>query len=170
MIKVLDNLISAAQLALLYQFCRGSYFKIGYEDTDAIENANHKYLVSPWSEEDLINSGFIDAVKGSEVGDLINSKQIYKVFLNLSTPGDVNFLHTHFGKTVVLAYVNLTWQADFGGETVFYNDDKTEVIKAVNVKPGRIVVFDGGINHSIRPQVHTAPHYRMTLAIVLEDK
>lgn len=42
-----------------------------------------------------------------------------------------------------LYYVN-----DTDGDTIFFNQDKTTIIKKVAPKKGRVVIFDGSICHS----------------------
>lgn len=37
---------------------------------------------------------------------------------------DVNFIHVHENEIVALYYCNLTWQPEWGGETLFYKDNK----------------------------------------------
>ncbi len=46
----------------------------------------------------------------------------------------------------VLYYANLLWQPDWGGETIFYNDEQDAVL-AVSPKAGRVVVGRGAILH-----------------------
>jgi Rps23 Pro-64 3,4-dihydroxylase Tpa1-like proline 4-hydroxylase len=167
MIKVYDDLVPPSYRETIYSYVQGSLFRIGWQDGSAIETSNHRYIHSAYSKEDLINSSFIEAIKGTEVGALFDTHEHHKTVVNLSVPSDANFLHTHHDCIVVLYYVNTNWHVDWAGETVFYNDSKTEVTKAINVKPGRIVVFDGSLHHSVRPQAPIAPHYRFTLATTL---
>lgn len=169
MIKVYDGLVSPDYIEHINSFVQNSYFKIGNQDGDMLDTATHRYIYSEYSEHDLKLSGFIDAIQGTEVGDLYNRSKWVRTVTNLSTPSDSNFLHTHFGCKVILYYVNNLWETNWGGETVFYNAAKTEVIKAVNVVPGRIVVFDGNILHSIRPQQPIAPHYRFSMGISIKE-
>jgi hypothetical protein len=44
-------------------------------------------------------------------------------------------------------YANIHWDALWGGETLFYDDDETEVIHAVTPKPGRLVMFNASLVH-----------------------
>jgi len=44
----------------------------------------------------------------------------------------------------VLYYANLTWERDWGGETIFYNDDN-DAAMAVSPRPGRVVVSRSAI-------------------------
>lgn len=42
---------------------------------------------------------------------------------------------------------NYFWDIHWGGETLFYNDKKDEIIKSVLPKPNRLVIFPGSIPH-----------------------
>lgn len=48
-------------------------------------------------------------------------------------------------------YPQAEWNADHGGETLFFNRAATEVIKAVVPRPDRLVIFPGNIPHAARP-------------------
>lgn len=55
------------------------------------------------------------------------------------------------------------WQADHGGETLFFNRSASEVIKAVVPKPDRLVIFPGTIPHVARPFYGPGHQQRITL-------
>jgi len=62
-----------------------------------------------------------------------------------------------------LIYLNPGWNADLHGETVFLDAD--EFIISVVPKFGRLVVFDGDIDHSARPPSPNVHGARYTFAI-----
>lgn len=45
-----------------------------------------------------------------------------------------------------LYYANVYWHPEWGGETIFYDDDKNAMF-AVNPKPGRLVLFNAQLYH-----------------------
>ena len=61
---------------------------------------------------------------------------------------------------------NLIWQADWGGETIFYNDDEDAVL-AVSPKPGRLVVARGAILHRANVPTRSCYEERLTMAYKL---
>ena len=65
--------------------------------------------------------------------------------------------------TTILYYVNKNYNYEWGGETVFYDEDK-ELIKAVMPKPGRISVFPANVLHSARPFALYVMEPRYTIA------
>jgi len=60
--------------------------------------------------------------------------------------------------------VNVDWREEWAGETIFY-DESNEIIFCSPYKPGRMIVFDGTIPHTIRPQSIISPNYRFSLTI-----
>ncbi|MGZ3697700.1 MAG: 2OG-Fe(II) oxygenase [Bdellovibrionota bacterium] len=61
-----------------------------------------------------------------------------------------------------LYYANETWEGDWGGETVFYNEDRDAVF-CVTPKPGRVVIFND-VLHRASPPVG-APGPRLSIAL-----
>jgi Rps23 Pro-64 3,4-dihydroxylase Tpa1-like proline 4-hydroxylase len=49
----------------------------------------------------------------------------------------------------ILYHANYDWNTDWGGENFFYNDNATQISQAVQYVPGRVIVFDSRIPHSV---------------------
>ena len=62
--------------------------------------------------------------------------------------GDATFPHRDSGNTLVTAllYCNEHWNADWGGETVFFYRSLDAAL-AISVQPSRLVLFEGKIPH-----------------------
>ena len=66
----------------------------------------------------------------------------------------------------MLGYLNLNWRDGWYGETWFFDKfDFNKIIFASALAPGRIILFDGQIPHTIRPQSKVGPKFRMTLSL-----
>ena len=65
----------------------------------------------------------------------------------------------------MLIYPNTEWDLNHGGETVFYEEDRSEMVYLNPYKPGRICLFDGSIPHCAKPQALIGPKYRFTIAV-----
>ena len=111
-----------------------------------------------------------DCLKHKEISDTLNGCVDVMSILNLSVPSDVNHIQTHKEKKVLLYYVNLEWNQGFHGETLFYTEDLESIQFASPYTPGRIMVFDANIQHTIRPQSIIAPQYRFSLSIFFNNK
>lgn len=168
-IHTFDGIFDFSQREHMYSYVRHSFFRIGNEDADAIETNNHKYMYAMYTEQDINKLGILDAIENSPIKALIEGKQIVRAHVNVSNPSDTNWAHDHRNKTVILVYINKHWKHEWAGETMFFNDDLSEIEFASIYKPGRVVLFDGEIAHSIRPQSASAPAYRFTLTLILEN-
>ena len=164
-IKVTDDVFPAHYQSALYQFCADSFFKIGWNDSYDLEKRNEQYLHSQWSHDDLYKVGFFEELKKSGYEDITEGYELDHCILNLSTPTDVHFPHTHEQDMVLLYYVNLDWRNEWYGETIFYTEDKKEILFATPYVSNRLIMFDAKIPHSIRPQSAKAPKYRFTISL-----
>lgn len=98
---------------------------------------------------------------------------IERMYVNAYSYGDcptVHADHTKAGHYTVLYYANPEWNANWSGETVFYNDRRNEIAKSVYPKPGRIIAFDSRIPHVAREPNRICPVVRYTIAIKLKPR
>jgi Rps23 Pro-64 3,4-dihydroxylase Tpa1-like proline 4-hydroxylase len=80
----------------------------------------------------------------------------------------VYYAHTHGEDKVLLYYINMEWKEGWHGETQFYSDDLKEVKYTSPYTPGRLILFDGKIPHTMRPQSIIAPKFRFSLSMFLK--
>ena len=167
-IKVYDDLFTVSQQNNFYLFANNSYFKLGWADNSIVENQIHRNLYSIYSNEDLIKLGILDAIRNTEAAHELDGYKVAKCVLNLSTAADANFIHVHPEDKILLYYINLEWRDGWHGETLFFSENKKNILFASPYTSGRLISFDAKIPHTIRPQSHLASFYRFTLAIVLD--
>ena len=167
-IKYWDGMFDASYRNHAYSFMSKSMFKIGWQDSFAIETSNNQYLHSEYSNEDMDRLGMLQKLDNSEAQSMLEGYLLTRSVVNLSVPSDVHWNHTHRGQRILLYYANISWNHEWAGETVFYDEDCYEITKAISYKPGRLVLFDGDIPHAIRPQSSAAPHYRFTLSMIFD--
>jgi hypothetical protein len=166
-LRLYDNMFDMSYRSKLYQYMRGSLFMIGWADSSSPEKRGYQFLHSVHSEEDLKSVEFIERLQQTPVGQELVGYSVAKAIVNLSTPSDVNFVHTHPEDKVILYYVNLDWNDGWHGETLFFDEASKNIMFASAYTPGRFIVFDAKIPHTIRPQSHIATFYRLTFALVL---
>lgn len=168
MIEVFDNLITPFDMSHLYRDARNADFKIGWADTDIIEQQADQCLSSEITLSQYLASPLRSVVESSEITKHIEGYMFRHAVINLSMASHKHHIHTHSpDEKVVLYYLNLEWQSDWSGDTVFYNNNNSEIIKTVKYKPGRITVFNGDVNHCIRPQAMYGPLYRFSITVFL---
>jgi SM-20-related protein len=93
-----------------------------------------------------------------------------RAYVNSAVYGDSYFVHRDSPEdskdVTVLYYANLIWQLDWGGETIFYNDDNDAVL-AVSPRPGRLVVSRAAILHRATVPTRVCYEERLTIAYKL---
>lgn len=67
------------------------------------------------------------------------------------------------GKTVML-FCSEHWATCWGGELVFYDADKENIVLSVQPKPRRVVVFNGEVPHGARAPGVSCNRLRMSIA------
>jgi hypothetical protein len=99
----------------------------------------------------LANTPFFSELR--RLGEDMFPKEQFKderVYVNSSSYGDVYFTHRDcdpgLRNITVLYYGNLQWHDDWGGETIFYNDQHDAEL-AISPRPGRLVISRGAILH-----------------------
>ena len=165
-IRVYDNVFDMEYRNRVYRFAQESSFRIGWTDSTAVENKKYQSLHSTYSPDDVARLGILERLANTPVAQEMSGFTLSNCVLNLSTAADVNFVHAHPEDKVLLYYVNLDWQDGWHGETLFYDETGKEVVFASAYTPNRLIAFDAKIPHTIRPQSHLAPQYRLTLTLL----
>ncbi|MCV9920629.1 2OG-Fe(II) oxygenase [Pseudomonas sp. BT-42-2] len=64
----------------------------------------------------------------------------------------------------VIVFCNDHWASCWGGELVFYDDDKDSIVMTVQPKPRRVVVMNGEVPHAARAPAASCNRLRMSVA------
>jgi len=161
-IEIYDNEVPFVDMNNIHEFILNSNFRLGWND----RTGKPMNLYSRYTKDEVINSELFKYLKNvSKKSKLkFNIDNFHECVVNLSKCGDYYFNHVHKDKIVLLYYVNLEWKDGFAGETIFYDDDIINAKSVVSFVPGRIIIFDGEIPHTIRPQSTYGPNYRFTIS------
>ena len=161
-IKTYDSFLSNEHLQKVYNFVYKSLYKIGWDDSQEPQHKAYPNIHSDFSKKDVddikILNPILEKIK-------LSKKQYKRCVVNLVKPLDVNFIHVHPDELVALYYVNITWNPEWGGETLFYKEDRKTISLASPYTPNRLIFFDGKIPHTIKAQNLIGPSYRFTLSI-----
>jgi SM-20-related protein len=65
-------------------------------------------------------------------------------------------------------YPHETWDPNWAGETMFFNESRTEVVGVSHPRPNRMCVFPGTVQHVARGVSRTCPVLRITLMFKTE--
>jgi len=71
------------------------------------------------------------------------------------------------GRTTIY-YPHENWDANWGGETIFFTPDRSDITAAVYPKPNRLLVFAGATPHAARGVSRMCPRLRVTLMFKTE--
>jgi hypothetical protein len=167
-VHVYDNYLDLQLKLKVFDFLSKSRYTIGWSDLESQSAISHRYLHSVYSDIDDENCGLLPFLRNCEMINHVDNLKKIKSIVNLSVPSDSHFVHTHYENKIILYYANLEWKPNWHGETLFYNENLTDIDLALSYTPGRVVIFDGGIPHTIRPQSHSADHYRFTYAMMFK--
>jgi SM-20-related protein len=93
-----------------------------------------------------------------------------RAYVNSSVFGDGYYTHRDCGlqdqHVTALYYANTEWQTDWGGETIYFNDQEDAEL-VVSPKPGRLVIARGAILHRGGVPARVCHEERFTLAYKL---
>ena len=168
-VYVYDGLVPLIMRQSVLDFCKKSFYRIGWEDGEAEKSRNFQFLYASFTEEEDYAAKLLPhLISNTPVGQHVQGLRRIKSVVNLSLPTNTYFAHSHPEKFVVLYYANTLWEHEWHGETVFYTEDLSEIELCVKYTPGRVVVFDATIPHALRPQSTTADDYRFTYAFFFD--
>ena len=143
-------------------------YAIGFGDTDVFDRAAHQYMTADFAIQHLEETNLFEHIYKTEFADKIKNRQLVKATINSSTASQANFPHCDCDSFTMIYYMNLDWKPEWAGETVFFNENTTEIELASIYKPNRAILFDGHIPHQLRPQSILSPNFRFSLAMFFE--
>jgi len=121
-------------------------------------------------DDNICNAIFNNSSRMENFSQFVNPEkyEFANAYVNMGLVNDSHEIHvdapTKGQGMTMLIYPNLEWGLNHGGETVFYEEDKREMVYLNPYVPGRICIFDGSIPHCAKPQALVGPKYRFTIA------
>ena len=164
MIKTYDNFLSNDISQLAYNMVIRSFYKIGWDDSEEPQHKAYQNLHSAYSFEDVKKLKMLGPILEKVKPYKLNIDNYKNCVVNLTKPLDVNFIHMHPNQVVALYYTNLTWNPEWGGESLFYENNRKDIRFSSAYIPNKLVIFDGGIPHTIKAQNLIGPAYRFTIS------
>jgi SM-20-related protein len=104
---------------------------------------------------------------------LLPQHRLVRCYANGSTYGMDGHWHTDTEKPhsfTTIYYPHPEWFPDWAGETVFFNPEKTDIIRSVYPRPNRLLTFSGKIPHAARGVSRSCPVMRITLMFKTDTK
>jgi len=102
-----------------------------------------------------------------ELAELMPEKhRLIRCYANGHTYGSDGTVHTDTALPntyTTIYYPHESWHPDWGGETVFFNRARDEIVASIYPRPNRMLIFDGRIPHVARGVSRLCPVLRVTL-------
>lgn len=99
--------------------------------------------------------------------------ELERAYVNGVTTDRYGFIHRDSDNSnawTILYYGNLIWKPNWHGETVFYNDDVSDVTRIVYPRPGRWILFNARLFHVGMPVTSFFRGLRITYAFKTIEK
>jgi len=171
-IQIKDNIIPKAKLTECNLFLDKSNWSYGWQSNKDVPYGHWNVDITKTLPNNPTDVAIRLPKSFKELWDSIN-KEIFKdqakltrCYSNRQTFGTEGYIHLDSRREsdqTVIVYMNENWEADWGGETSFYNKDKTEITKSIMPHYGRVVVFPGTMYHCARAVSRICPKARTTL-------
>ena len=185
----IDNLLQDDQRKQVYNFVNGSGWKFGWKsrtNTD-VYSFWHKHFagamqpdhpsldrraeVYDCADELQRNAPLLHTFWRGLEKTALKGHMLVRCYANGHTYGSDGSLHTDSASSrsfTSIYYPHERWSPNWGGETVFFNSDETDIIASMYPKPNRLVIFSGTIPHVARGVSRICPVLRITLMFKTE--
>ena len=165
-INIVDSFLSPEECNFLTRYCKHLDWNIAEYDVYNEE----RYLSGMSANLDVkIRESYDNKVLSTAKDILGLDFNIIRAYCNAWKSNEPSFPHIDACHTTCLIYVNIDYDLKYGGETIFYTEDK-DAQYAVTPKPGRAVFFDGNILHRASSFNHLYNDYRHTIAYKLGER
>lgn len=188
-ISVFDNVLTLDKQADLYAFLNAPTWAFGWKSearTDMFSfwhkhfagNARPDHLDQGGLEKpyecasELSRSAPLVHEQWLRVSRLVKEKHVLvRCYANGMPYGSDGSVHTDSvtDRSLTLVYYpHPNWHPNWGGETVLFNGNHTDIVASIYAKPNRLVVFPGTIPHAARGVSRACPVMRITLVFKIE--
>jgi SM-20-related protein len=173
----LDNLLTESTRAQVDDFLRTGGWKFGHKSSakrDEFAFWNKRFAGPSSSRKGLYDCaeelrtaapllfGFWEYLTRGP----FKGRTLVRCYANAQAYGSDGTVHTDSKRDdsyTAVYYPHAEWHPDWGGETVLFNADRTDILAAIYPKPNRLAVFKGNIPHVARGVSRTCPELRITL-------
>jgi len=178
MIQVFDNLLPPGDQQALLDFLMQPGWAWGAYSDDGPDASRYWYKHFAGHARDGEAHDPTDILRALEAYPLVHGfwtalnrgplagHRLTRCYANAYPAGSEGGLHRDAlepGHFTAIYYPHQTWSPNFAGETVFFNEEGSDIVAAVYPKPNRLALFAGTIPHVARGVSRRCPHLRITL-------
>jgi hypothetical protein len=178
-IHIFDNIFSPAERLHHIQISQDSDYRLGSNSNHLFRNQSDTFFLSLLYNDGEDLDGMFDCFGFLKSNNIFNVTKILKNYnlkrswIIVSSPLTKYYWHVDVSELginsrTVLYHVNDRWDDEWGGETMFANDNG-ECEYCVEYKPGRIVVFDGSLSHKPAVISPRAEEFRFMYVMQYKD-
>lgn len=181
LIRVMDDVLPDAQRAAVETFLRQGGWRFGWKSREDSDNFAfwHRHFAGtrrsddePYDcEPELEKFPVIQHFWGELSAEALAGYRLIRCYANGMTYGSDGSAHLDSkkpGTYTCIYYPHGAWHHDWGGETLFFNRARDDIIACVYPKPNRMVWFDGTIPHVARGVSRLCPALRVTLMFKID--
>lgn len=165
-IVVLDGLFAAEEVKKLHQFLGRLPYQLTEIDTEEAQHNRNwaAHLPIPMATGMPLLGRCVELGREFGGGQRL---ELQRVYVNFNRYGDMQYAHRDAAEGVTgLYYANAEWKDDWGGETLFC-EDNGEPVCSVAIRPGRLALFHPDILHRGGVPARDCWEPRMTVAFKL---
>jgi hypothetical protein len=173
LIEVYDDAFTYHERYKFYNYVKNSAFGImGSDGSSGIQYDQIQQIYSSFSYKDIDQMGMSKTDIFQTLAKKYNfvNREVKQMRINVSPPAERNFVHSDAEGLTFLYYINLEWKLEWGGHTLFMDDNLEDAIYTSVYKPGRLVIFNGTIPHMIMTPTMSSAQYRYSLAIQFREE
>lgn len=175
LIEIYDEVLTSSEKSHHLIYAQGASYVLGYPTSNVFWQKSDTFFIHLMGEEqiDLFNFTETNFYKNILLKRL-PSYEIERSWILSSSPLSTYYYHVdnldeNVNRKTLLYYLNGRWDRNWGGETLFANNHG-ECEIAVEYKPGRVVLFDGSIEHKPSAISMKADEYRFIFVIQYVEK
>lgn len=180
---VLDGLLAPDHQQRVYDYLRKGAWEFGWKSARKVDTFSfwHRHFAGhrnasqeaayPCAEELERNAPLIHELWLALAADPLAGHTLVRCYANGHTYGSDGTLHTDstsLRSYTSIYYAHPRWPPNWAGETIIYDEDKSDIIAAIYPRPNRLAVFRGCLPHVARGVSRTCPELRITLMFKTE--
>lgn len=179
-IDIFDNIFTSVERSNHITIAQNSSYTLGSTTSDLFQVQSNTFFQScllqrenDWKLPEYDAMNFLTSKSFDPIRKFVSGFCDDRSWLLVSSPFSQYFYHTDTSLTdkkslTLLYYLNHRWDKNWGGETLFENDNG-ECEVAINYNPGRIVLFDSTLSHRPAAISVTADEFRFTYVIQFKE-
>ncbi len=177
-LNVVENLLPTREHSLVYEFLHSGGWKFGWKSSKKTDTYSfwHKHFAGHRNSLKQEKYDCVDELKKTAPlmfafwtllsKTTFQRHTLIRCYANAHMYGIDGTIHTDSksdNSYTAIYYPHHEWDPNWAGETVLFNDDRSDIIATIYPKPNRLAIFRGNIPHVARGVSRACPVLRVTL-------